>query len=132
MDDNKGVILDSSVWISYLYKEDSQHKKALKLMRDMTETVLVPEYVLLEVATILKNKKYYEHAQKFVTDVFNNRDIFMPANVYLLIPTVELFVEKIKNKLSFVDIALLVMSRHHNVITFDKRLEKAIKESKKT
>ena len=121
------MILDSNVWIALYLEEDSQHKKALKL-KPFFRQVAVPEYVILETCTILLAKAGESVSEKFLDYVFDNRE------VTVLFSTREFFQETIKafrdkngKKLSAIDTSLLYLSKEHEVITFDKDLEKAIK-----
>ena len=118
------VILDSSVWISFLYKEDSQHERARKVLGGLVNTILVPEYVLIEVATALKRKGKGTDARSFVRQVLEDNETFLPSNT-LVHETADLFCTR-NDHLSFTDTALLFLSREHRVITFDKALARTI------
>lgn len=125
------MILDSNVWIALYYEEDSQHKKALKLAPSFRHIALT-EYVILETCTILLAKVGKEASEKFLDHVFDNREIV------ILFSTREFFQETIRvfrgeneKKLSAIDASLLYLSGEHEVITFDKDLEKAIKKHMK-
>lgn len=125
------MILDSNVWIALYLEEDSQHKKALKLAPSFRH-VAIPEYVILETCTILLVKAGENASEKFLDYVFDNRE------VTVLFSTREFFQETIRvfrgengKKLSAIDASLLYLSGEHEVITFDKDLEKAIKNHTK-
>lgn len=121
----KKVILDSSVWVSFLHDVDSQHADALKVFEEIGDTITVPEYVLVEVATILKRKKKLSEAKRFVHRVLNEKaESFLPAES-LAQETAVIFRER-NDTLSFTDTALLVLSKRYRVITFDRALQKAI------
>ena len=125
MEDSRlGVVLDSNVWIAFLNKEDSQHGKATKLMLETKDRILVPEYVLIETASVLKNYKRTAEAIEFVRTILKNVGIFLPSNT-LAYETGILFCER-KDRLSFTDSALLVLSKEYRVVTFDRELERAI------
>lgn len=125
-------IFDSNFWIAYFDKNDSQHKKAVAVF-ERESSFLVTEYCILETASILARKAGKENAEVFLDNVFENRDIsVLYSHRNFFAGTVESF-RKSKNKnLSFVDMSLLYLSREHEVITFDKDLEKAIKKHAKT
>src|SRR3989344_130959 len=120
----RGVILDSSVWVAFLHKEDSQHPKARKMLEGITEPIIVPEYILIEVATILKRKKKDMEAKRFVQTVFNDGGTFLLSEM-LAYETAELFWMR-RDTLSFIDTALLILSRRYRVITFDAQLARAL------
>ncbi|OGG52474.1 hypothetical protein A3H16_04065 [Candidatus Kaiserbacteria bacterium RIFCSPLOWO2_12_FULL_53_8] len=122
---SRGVIFDTNVWIALLHEADSQYRKAQELVRTLaTEEVLVPEYVLVEVSAVLKRYERNAEAIVFVKRVLGNAGSFIPAGV-LAHETSVLFEER-NDKLSFVDTALLVLSREYRVITFDKALARAL------
>ena len=124
------IILDSSVWIAFLRESDSQHEKAKYLLRDLRYTAMVvPEYILIEVATALKSQGYEEVAKKFVAEVIREEfPTFLSAGE-LATHTATLFLEQHSDHLSFTDTALLILSEEYRVITFDKKLQKAIKRA---
>lgn len=121
----KGVILDSSVWVSFLHDVDSQHAHAIETFEEVGDSITVPEYVLVEVATILKRKEKVNDAKKFVHRVLNEKpESFLPAES-LVRETAAVFRER-DDTLSFTDTALVVLSKDYRVITFDRALQIAI------
>ena len=125
-DYNKQIILDSNVWIGHLMVNDTLHLRATELMEDLGGiVVVVPEYVLLEVVTILKVYKKYKEAEIFSKRVLSNNAMYLPSSGLARLTADVCFVSKYK-KLSFIDTALLVLSKDYEIITFDKDLQKAI------
>lgn len=122
---SKKIILDSNVWLAYFIEDDSQHDKAVVVFSNITETILMPEYVLLEVSTLLRSKKHNVKAVDFCRKMITNRETFLHS-MPLVGETADTFCKR-NDKLSFVDTALLVLSKEYTVITFDKALQKAIK-----
>ena len=128
---NTAVVLDTCVWVAFLCDVDSQHSKACKLVETLRAEILVPEYVLLEVATVLRQKKYNAEACAFIEKVVDDPAVFLPAqnSVY---GAARLFCAEKRSTLSFVDVALLDMSAVYEVVTFDKTLAKVmLKKAKK-
>ena len=128
---NAAVVLDSCVWIAFLCDVDSQHSKAGKLVKTLCSEILVPEYVLIEVATVLRQKKYNAEACAFVEKVVNDPAVFLPAqnSVY---GAARLFCTDKRSALSFVDTVLFELSTAYEVVTFDNALAKAmLKKAKK-
>jgi predicted nucleic acid-binding protein len=119
------VIFDSSVWVALLHYTDSQHQKALKVFGEVGDVIVVPEYVVIEVATVLKQQGKLEEARQFVHRVLNEKpESFLPAEA-LIRETASLFQDR-SDKLSFTDTALLVLARLYRVVTFDRALQRAI------
>ena len=123
------IILDSNIWISYLDKNDNQHKKAEKIFRKTNAVIIVPEYVIIEVCTVLLKKTNKETANGFIKIVFDNQNTeILFFNEIIFLSFVNNFENVCNKKLSFIDIALLHLSKSYQIITFDKDLEKAIKK----
>lgn len=125
------IILDSNVWIAFFYESDSQHKKAEKIVQELGLFVTVPEYVIVEVSSVLCLRASKKISNDFLESIFDNE------NIDILLSNEEFFnsvVENFKNfknkKLSFIDVALLCLSKSYQVITFDKDLQKAITKIK--
>ncbi len=126
MTKTKKVIIDSSVFIAYFNEGDSQHKKALTIFKTLNaEDILISEYVLLEVLTVIQNKvskKFAFKLKDFILEYFSESilrsDIFFDE-------TLSLFGSQY-GKLSFVDVSLIVLSKKYEIITFDKNLKRAI------
>lgn len=129
--DARSVILDSSVWVAFLLDSDSQREKAKRILGNLQDIALVvPEYVLVEVATALKHKGYEEVAKKFVAEVMEGGRTFLPSGESLAHTTAELFLKRGRDRLSFTDTALLALSEQYRVITFDRKLQKAIDKAR--
>lgn len=124
------IILDSNVWVAYLNKNDSQHKKAEEIFSHLTAGLAVPEYVILEVCSVLTLKANKSIADKFLEFITDNQDIeILFSNHVFFTGVIVCFKNTSQQKLSFTDIALVYLSKTHKVITFDKQLEKAIKQA---
>jgi len=123
------IILDSNVWVSYLDKDDSQHKKAKKIFREISDIVVVPEYVIIEVCTVLLKKTCKETANNFIKIAFNNQNTeVLFFGEFIFNRFINNFKDIKNKKLSFIDTSLLYLSKSYQVVTFDKDLEKAIKK----
>lgn len=122
--DSKKVIVDSSVWIAYLDEDDSQHDKAEKVLGGQITPLLVPEYVLLEVVTVLRQKKRESILQQFLNNA-TRTGVYLPAG-NIGIEVASYYTDKKYKKLSFVDVGLLMLSKQYRIITFDKALKQAI------
>lgn len=91
--------------------------------------ILIPEYVLVEVATALKRKGYEDAAKKFVAETMKDgHNAFLPVGELASLFAAA-FLER-NDTLSFTDTALLVLSERYRIISFDKRLHKAIERSR--
>jgi predicted nucleic acid-binding protein len=121
------VIFDANIWIALLNVEDSQHEKSLVVFESTNESILLPEYVLVETLNVLTQKAGKKIADAFLSMVFASDQIevgFSSKN--FLLRVVQSFLANDHAKLSFVDQGLLYLSQFHKVITFDKNLAKKL------
>ncbi len=121
------LIIDSNVWVALFNKNDSQHNKAKSFFDKLEMKVIIPEYVFIEVSTILLIKAGKNIAKKFIEIAQDNSDVeICLSSGELFLNTLRIFKNSAKDKLSFVDISLLFLSESYKIITFDKNLQKAI------
>lgn len=126
------TILDSNIWIAFFYESDSQHKKAEEIIRKLGAFIIVPEYVVVEVSSILRFNAGEKISNMFLDGIFDNENIdILPSDENFFNSVVENFKNCENKKLSFVDTALLCLSESYNIITFDKDLQKAINKNNK-
>ena len=122
------MIVDSSVWVALYNELDSQHRKALSFSTAFVD-VAITEYVLLETSTLLLTKAGVDAAEKFLEYSLDSAEItVLYSSPEFLQETAGLFRSLENRKLSFVDISLLLLSKSHEVVTFDKALQKAIQK----
>lgn len=124
------TILDADVWIAYLNTEDSQHAKAVKVIGELEakqEIIGVPEYVVLEVVTVVRRIAGATIATVFMATVAENALVrILPSDTSLFRSVCFAVYHARVPKLSFTDIALLRLAQKHRVITFDRALARAI------
>ncbi|MFA5986030.1 MAG: type II toxin-antitoxin system VapC family toxin [Parcubacteria group bacterium] len=120
-------ILDSNIWIAYLSKADNQHKKAKEIFENVDEKIVLPEYLLAEICSVLSLRVNKKTADKFLRFALDNNEIeiILSDNVFF-VGTVSVFQEMKTNKLSFVDCSLLYLTKFYHVQTFDKALLREI------
>ena len=108
---------------------DTQHAKAINIFEATAERkIIVPEYVALEVSSVLAARVTRVLANNFLEIISDNSDIeILYSDRAFFIKTATLFRTSLTDKLSFTDTALLNLSRQYEVITFDTDLDKAIK-----
>lgn len=124
------TVLDSNIWIASFDNSDSTHKQSLELFKQLSiDDILLTEYIILEVTTILKQNKSSKIANKFIQRVTDlNISLLKSKDFYQ--KTLSLFQSLEENKLSFVDTSLLYLSKEYEIKTFDKNLQKALKNFK--
>ena len=124
----QSIVIDSSVWIGYFDELDSNHKKAAQLMTAAAAagTIVVTEYVLLEVASVLKRKIGQKKAAEILTVLLQLDNVEVLESTYFFQPTLELFLTLNEKYLSFVDVSLVVLAKDFAVVTLDKQLAKML------
>jgi len=114
------IVVDSNVWIAFLHKNDNQHEKAQTLLTKCEKPIIMPEYVLIEVATVLTQKAGKKIADEFLAMSMESKDIeilFVQDQFFLAVA--DFFRKCPGKKLSFIDMALLYISQWYHVATFD-------------
>jgi predicted nucleic acid-binding protein len=126
------IILDSNIWIAYLNKNDSQHSQAVSVFNKIEDNILITEYIILEVATVLAMRADKQIADAFIDLVMKNQDIkVLSSSKIFFNKTLGHFLKYKKSNLSFVDISLLALSKNYQVFTLDKELKKEINNKAK-
>ena len=121
------IVLDSSVWVAFFDKDDSFHHRATQIVSSLQERIALPEYVLLEVTTVLSQKAGKSLANVFLRKITTNQDVqVLSSSQQFLDAVIHLYLSKTNGKLSFVDYALLYLSSKTRVVTFDKDLKKEL------
>lgn len=121
-------LLDSSVIVGLFRVNDTCHQKALRIFFQNDDFV-VSDYVISEVLTVLKIKENFELAQKCADFLTSTDGIKIHETQPELFWSAMNFFQKSKNKLSFTDTLLLLLSRENRIplVTFDKELAKLVK-----
>ncbi len=124
------IILDTNVWIAYLNESDSLHRKAAILFSNISEQIIIPEYVLVEASNILAVRQSHAGAVNFLQLALENKEAnILPSNPDFLSEITKFFCSHDWRGLSFVGSTLLYLSQTYTVLTFDKQLARAIKLS---
>lgn len=126
------MILDSNIWVAYLYTDDALHMQAARLVEEATERPLVIfEYMVAETVTVLARLTGKASADSFLDLIQNNSEIeILPSSPELFAAIVACYKTHTQRNLSFADYALLYLSRNMPVATFDIKLRNAIKRDK--
>ncbi len=124
------IIFDSNIWIGFYHDEDSLHEKAVSLIKQTREPVCIPEYVLIEVCTVLTSRVNKQLADLFLDRIhISDNMMILPIDKYLFDSIRIFFRSHDFVKLSFTDVALLYLSTFHSIYTFDNKLALAIKKA---
>lgn len=129
MDKISSIIFDTNIWIGLFVTTDSLHKKSVAALREHeTKMKIIPEYILLEILTLLKKQITITEAQHCLNIFLHSKLIEILPSIHSYDKTINLFQTLNDKHLSFVDMSLLALSRDYEVKTFDKKLASAIKK----
>jgi len=119
------ILIDSSIWISILKDDDSQHEKGIKLIESIDEKkITIFDYTYSETLTVLKQKASLKVCFAFLKLLERmNLDVTISDISQIELANRLFFAGN--NKLSFVDCLLLATAKLNNakLITFDKELQ---------
>jgi predicted nucleic acid-binding protein len=123
------ILLDSSIWVALFNTVDSQHTKALEVFDAIHEEVIIPEYVFIEVCSVLLLRANRKITNSFIDMVKENSSCrILYSDKYFFSCVLSLFESRKDTSLSFIDTSLLLLAQRYTVITFDKKLHNAIKK----
>ena len=124
---SRSVVFDSNVWIALFHQNDSQHAKARKVFSVLNSQIIIPEYIILEVCTVLAQRASKKYANIFLERISDNDDVgilhFEENHFYSFCDAYRRLPD---GKLSFVDCALLCLSKEYEIITFDTELKRVL------
>lgn len=122
-------LVDSSVLVALFNEKDSLHDKALKIILTAPRPLVVHEYIFLESATVLMSRADKQIADSFIMNILTNADIkILHSSESIFLLTIKHFMENKTKQLSFIDAALLALSKEYTILSFDDALNKAIKK----
>lgn len=126
------TILDSNVWIAFLYIDDALHKNAQKVLTLCEKPIFIPEYIIIETSSVLSQKAGKKIADTFLEMIMQSKDIeVLFAQDQFFVEVINFYRKHQEKRLSFIDFTLLYLSGSYQVITFDKVLQRAIRQLEK-
>ena len=98
------TILDSNIWIAFFNKNDNQHRKASLIFSKMKDEILITEYIILEVCTVLAMRVNKKIADSFLEIVLHNQAVqVLSSSSDFFYKSVGNFLDYKHKDLSFVD-----------------------------
>lgn len=128
------VIVDTNVLVALYNTKDSQHKKALKVfdtLSDLKARLVVSNYILLEIYTILSQRAGKKQALEFGGLVRKKKPFIVKRIAKAADEGTWRIFEKVRNKnISFVDcsIMFLALEGNYEIVTFDEKIVKLQKQ----
>ncbi len=126
------MIVDTSVFISFYHETDVNHKKAIEVLGNNQNRILISDYILNEVISVSLRKMGLERA-KYILEIIIDQELVSvkhtsESEFYEIL---EIFKNQ-NDKLSFVDCSIILLAKIHgqNVVSFDKNLVDYIKQNK--
>ena len=120
------IVLDSSFLVAYHNSRDVHHRAANKTMERLLKEewgrILLPEYVFLEVTTVLARRRDLQTAAIVGETLLSAREIeFVPCSDVFL-DAFEVFKTQSGTALTFADAAIVAIARRNaakHIATFD-------------
>ena len=110
------------MFVAFYREIDSLHTDALRVMAELSDDILIVHpYVIQETATVLSYGAGIGVAKKFLVDITDASNVFIPS--VDILHDMKLFANS-GSKLSFTDIALVGLAQETGVrlVTFDKQM----------
>lgn len=128
------TILDSNIWIALFNVDDSNHQRAMEMIGQIDDTIGIPEYVIIEVGTVLLHKTDKSSTDRFIDHITSPSQLpnalhVLSLGMTFLKDVLRTFRQRENKNLSLVDTALLSLSTNNHILTFDKNLSKALQQS---
>lgn len=124
----KAIIFDSNVWIGYFNVNDTTHKRAVAAFEKYDgQTIILTEYILLELATVLKQQIGPVATNRIISVLLQTDTIEVLESTAYFQETLQQFLTTKEKHLSFVDTSLVTLANDFIIITFDKKLAAALK-----
>jgi len=120
------IVLDASFLVAFFNERDVHHPAAARVMQDIIEgawgRALLPEYVFLEVATVLAIRLDLRTAVESGDILLASREVDFIACSDIFQDALTVFRRQPRSALSFADAAIVAVARRENapfVATFD-------------
>lgn len=121
------IVLDSSFLVAYHNRRDVHHGAAGDTMEKLVAgewgPALLPEYVFLEVVTVLLARRGLEVAIRVATMLLQAREIEFVPSSDMFLDVLETFRSQRHGRLSFADAAIVTVARGRDarfIATFDR------------
>lgn len=120
------IIIDTSLWVSFLNPADSNHDRAKQIFLSIkAKEIIVFDYIYTESMTVFRSKVADEYCIRFTQFLRDWQiSIFFIDQIIVRLANIYFFQFK---KLSFTDCLILASAKINNyeLSTFDNALEKA-------
>lgn len=134
---DRRALVDSSVWIAYFDKDDIHARAAQKTLEELNQnsaTLLLTDYVIQEIITVLLYKNKPQLAERFMEYLDDEESTeIVSIDALLLKRTMEFAkLKKWRPKLSLTDWSLLFLANTLNLplYTFDVQLDHACRKKR--
>ena len=126
MGHRKAVMVDTNVLVGAFNESDSLYQKANRAWDSITGPMIFTNELIAEILTVLRMRTSEEVVKMFLEILQRDPRVILLGDKHFT-ETLVAFSNSGYKKLSFVDIQLVILSKKYEIITFDKELEKAIK-----
>ena len=128
------IIIDSNYFLGLALENSTLQDKCLQVARQLKKPayrLYISHYILLEVLTILKIKQPLVNVKKMTHHLLSPEFNFINTSPQLDKQTLEFFLQKESQKLSYIDASIVVTMKREGIgtlITFDQELAKVARK----
>lgn len=125
------IVVDSSVWVALFNVKDKHHQRAKKELSgaiSSDERIVVSDFVVLEVTTVLLKRVGRATSARFLDFVFKDRHASLAFTGNGIFYSVVKAFPRIGGELSFVDMSLILLAKglRARLMTYDKELRRVV------
>ncbi|MDD5337591.1 MAG: PIN domain-containing protein [Candidatus ainarchaeum sp.] len=124
------MIVDTSVFFGLYHEHDVHHEEALGIFRRMGENILLSDFMLNELASVVLRKTGIEKANAMLDTLLEMDGLVLHYTTKQEFSEILSLFRNQKNgdNLSFVDCSIIWLARHYGakVATFDKNLQERL------
>lgn len=128
----KTILVDSDVFVALAKKDDTNHKKAKRILKKLTNqpvAFITSNYVFAETVTVISQRISHQAALGFIKVVKSSRSPFLCRWIDEEIEelAIQIFSQQTSKNVSFIDCTNIALVRHYNlaaIFSFDSIYKK--------
>jgi predicted nucleic acid-binding protein len=126
--ESETLLFDTSFLVALFFDKDSLHAQAKKESYLLETLRVLPDFIISETATVLRNKVTNEESINFVNIFTDAQNVEVKSFSLEFQSFCQEFTLSENKNLSFIDASLLALHKtgKYRVVTFDKNLKKLI------
>lgn len=119
MNDNLSVFVDSDAFVALAVEKDSNHRKALKILSDLSKRPVIfitSNYVFSETVTVISQKAGHDEAILFIKKIKSGDGYTIKwIDQMIELVAIDIFSKQTSKNVSFVDCTNMALIKHDNL-----------------